>query len=436
MNLKKLFVPALSLVFVVVLGVWWFRPGAARVEQAVQSPETPVFQAPAASQVSPATPETPLSDEAAPAQAPQTPQTTVPRRRVTPREALLAGSATVSESPPVPAGENLVRRHRVVRVAEGVFKHPYVRVTETYRLTPDEWARDPELRWVGDDRLVDALEEVADHVVVRVREGMNAELLRDALEGTGLEVYQELRTPGTFILRVPFHSVQAIGHGLRVAEGLPDVIASAQPNTIFHAAFTTPDDLAENLWGLWNNSNDHHISAPYAWDLTTGSRDIIVAVIDTGVDYRHPDLAANMWTNPDPNAQDVHGYDFYNRNPDPLDDHGHGTHCAGTIGAVGNNNLGIVGVNWEVSIMGIKFLSRTGSGSLADAVDAVNYATEKGAHLTNNSWGAATDPNREGDLLREAFANQLAAGIGVIAAAGNSFSDNAIRPQVPAAYPL
>ena len=128
-------------------------------------------------------------------------------------------------------------------------------------------------------------------------------------------------------------------------------------------------------------------------------------MIDTGVDYNHPDLAGNMWTNPgeiqadgldnDGNGivDDYYGANFVYRdefgNPtgDPIDDYFHGTHVAGTIGAIGNNGVGVAGVSWNVKIMAIKFLDSCGSGWTSDAIDGLNYAVSKGAMISNNSWG-------------------------------------------------
>src|SRR5262249_48878129 len=148
-----------------------------------------------------------------------------------------------------------------------------------------------------------------------------------------------------------------------------------------------------SLWGLHNTGQtggtpDADIDAPEAWDVTTGSSSVVVAVIDTGVDYTHPDLAANIWTNAgevpgngvddDHNGyvDDVHGYDFVNNDGDPMDDHFHGTHVAGTIGAVGNNGTGVAGINWNVKIMALKFLDGNGGGYASDAIRAVNYAVQ------------------------------------------------------------
>jgi subtilisin family serine protease/subtilisin-like proprotein convertase family protein len=217
---------------------------------------------------------------------------------------------------------------------------------------------------------------------------------------------------------------------------------------------TVPNDsrLAD-LWGLNNTAQtggvaDADIDAPEAWDLTTGSADVVVGVIDTGVDYNHPDLAANIWTNPGEVASngidddgngfvdDIHGYDFVNNDGDPIDDHAHGTHVSGTIAAVGNNGLGVAGVNWNSSIMGLKFLDAGGSGSTANAVRAVNYATlmrlQYGVNLrvTNNSWGGGGF----NQALRDAINAGANAGILFVAAAGNDENDNDTSASYPASY--
>jgi serine protease len=184
------------------------------------------------------------------------------------------------------------------------------------------------------------------------------------------------------------------------------------------------------------------ISAPQAWDTTTGSRSIIVGVIDTGVDYNHPDLAANIWRNTreiegngiddDGNGyrDDVRGYDFANNDANPMDDNGHGTHVAGTIGAVGNNGRGVTGVAWNVQIMPLKFLTASGSGSLSNAVLSVDYAVRNGAKILNNSYGGGGffAP------MNDAISRARAAGVIFVAAAGNEANNNDVNPAYPAGY--
>jgi subtilisin family serine protease len=220
-----------------------------------------------------------------------------------------------------------------------------------------------------------------------------------------------------------------------------------EPDYTVRLATVPSDPQFSSLWGMNNTGQtggtiDADIDAPEAWDLTTGSSSTIVAVIDTGVDYNHPDLAANIWTNPgeipgdnrdnDGNGfvDDVHGYDFINSDGNPLDDQGHGTHVAGTIGAVANNGIGVAGINWNVQIMALKFLGADGSGSISDAIRALDYAVQMGAHISNNSYGDAE--------FSQAFADAIAAAGDVghifVAAAGNNSGNNDASPFYPASF--
>ena len=211
-----------------------------------------------------------------------------------------------------------------------------------------------------------------------------------------------------------------------------------------------PDDpFFDVLYAMDNTGQgdgllDADIDAVEAWDVTTGSRDTIVAVIDTGVDYNHPDLAANMWTNEneipgnriddDKNGfvDDIHGYDFVSNDGNPMDDHYHGTHVAGTIGAVGNNGIGVTGVNWQVSIMALKFLDADGFGYESDAIAALNYAVANGAVISNNSWGGGGFSS----AMFSAIENARAKGHIFVAAAGNDGWNNDLDPFYPASYKL
>jgi parallel beta-helix repeat protein len=205
----------------------------------------------------------------------------------------------------------------------------------------------------------------------------------------------------------------------------PDV-EYAELNYIVSIDLTPNDSLYPIQWPLNNtgqmypeSGNYNHppgtadcdIDAPEAWDISTGSVEVIIAVIDTGVDYNHRDLQGNMWTD----SNGCHGYDFVNSDNYPMDDHGHGTHCAGTIAAKGNNGLDITGVCWNAKIMAVKFLDNTGSGSDDDAVKALYYAVNKGADVTSNSWGASDFSQTLQDAINYAHSQ----GVITVAAAGN-----------------
>ncbi|MBI2949647.1 MAG: S8 family serine peptidase, partial [Verrucomicrobia bacterium] len=224
----------------------------------------------------------------------------------------------------------------------------------------------------------------------------------------------------------------------------------------------TPNDprfLDGSLWGLHNTGqsggvSDADLDAPEAWDVQFEARDIIVAVIDTGVRYTHEDLAANMWVNPgetgsnligldkkvnalddDGNGyvDDVHGINAILGTGNPLDDHGHGTHLSGTIGGVGGNGLGGAGVAWRVRLMACKFLNPRGEGSISDAITCIDYARRHGAKIINASWGS---PAFQSAALRDAIDSVRRAGILWVAATGNDGQDNDLNPLYPASYDL
>src|SRR3989449_415709 len=272
----------------------------------------------------------------------------------------------------------------------------------------------------------------------------------------GAHAYKSFRiVEGLQAVRIP--------PGMRVKDAIefyrrrPDVLY-AEPNWIVDAQVVPSDPSFSTLWGLNNTGQsggipDADIDAPEAWDITTGSSDVVVAVIDTGIDYTHPDLSANMFRNEldcnsngiddDGNGKvdDCFGIDTANNDSNPMDDAnpGHGTHVSGTIGAVGNNAVGVVGVNWAVRLMACKFLGATGSGTTADAIDCLEYVKlmkDRGVNIvaTSNSWGGGGFSQ----ALYDAIEAHLQRGILFITAAGNANpgSNNDTTPFYPAAYYL
>ncbi|MGH7725877.1 MAG: choice-of-anchor D domain-containing protein [Candidatus Eiseniibacteriota bacterium] len=222
-----------------------------------------------------------------------------------------------------------------------------------------------------------------------------------------------------------------------------------EPNFIYRSCFVPNDPMFSQLWGMQNTGQTGgtpgaDISAVQAWDVFTGSPSVLVGVIDTGVDYTHPDLAPNMFTNlneipgnftdDDGNGfvDDVRGWDFVNNDNDPFDDAGHGTHCSGTIGAVGNDGIGVAGVSWQVRILPIKFLDAFGSGSTEGAIASVDYARTMGVQIISASWGGTGNS----ELLRSAIESFNNAGGLFVAAAGNAALDTDVFPFYPSAYDL
>jgi subtilisin family serine protease len=225
----------------------------------------------------------------------------------------------------------------------------------------------------------------------------------------------------------------------------------AEPDYVVHPTATTPNDQFFGLqWGLHNTgqtvngmagANDADIDMPQAWDIATGSASVIVAVLDTGTEWHHPDLDDNIWTNtgeiPENGVDDdfngyiddVRGWDFFDNDNDPDDGSGHGTHTAGTVGAEGDNGQGVAGVVWNVQIMPLRFLG-PGGGSTSDAVRALEYAVENGARISNNSWGGGPFSAS----MRDAILAAAAEGHLFVSSAGNDGDDTDALGHYPSGY--
>lgn len=228
----------------------------------------------------------------------------------------------------------------------------------------------------------------------------------------------------------------------------PDV-EYVEPDYILHATAVPNDPKFPLVWNLQNTGQNGgvpgaDVNAAAAWNLTTGSDGVVVAIIDTGIDYNHQDLAANVWSSPQPFSittangtvacpKRSRGFNALANTCNPLDDNGHGTHVSGTIGAVGNNSLGVTGVNWTAQLMACKFLDANGSGVTSNAITCLQFVKmmkDSGVNVvaTNNSWGGSD----YSQALTDAIQAQEQDGILFIAAAGNDFSSNDLVPVYPA----
>jgi hypothetical protein len=235
-----------------------------------------------------------------------------------------------------------------------------------------------------------------------------------------------------------------------VESPIHNILEQMEDETVYN--YTPVDAKFNTLWGLHNTGRNPgapgtagaDVDAKKAWEITTGDRAIKIAVIDTGIDYNHPDLKDQMWTNEaelngkpgvddDGNGyvDDIHGYDFANNDGDPKDGHSHGTHCAGTIGA-SHNSIGVAGVMKDVQFVAIKFLTDRGSGSTEGAIKSVDYATKMNVDLMSNSWGGGG----RSQALHDAIQRASDAGIIFTAAAGNSKTNNDVRPHYPSNYQI
>ncbi|HXI57817.1 MAG TPA: S8 family serine peptidase, partial [Polyangia bacterium] len=285
----------------------------------------------------------------------------------------------------------------------------------------------------------DGVQYLAHEVVIQLRAGVSAQSLHDALAMVGGRIIDDggpLGARGFRRVQLPNTVTADLAISQLVSSGS---IGKAERNYMVQALVTPNDTRMGELWGMAK------IGAPQAWDTSTGSSTVLVAISDTGIDYTHPELAANVWTNPgeipgngiddDHNGyiDDVHGWDFANGDGDPMDDNGHGSHVSGTIGAVGNNGAGVAGVNWKVKLIGTKFLGSNGSGTLWNGAQTVLYAAQAKARVVNASWGCS-GPSCYASYMEDALNTLAAAGGLFVAAAGNNASNNDGYPSYPANY--
>ena len=285
----------------------------------------------------------------------------------------------------------------------------------------------------GEMKLVASHEYAADRVMLTMDGEKDFEAFRKVLAMNGYTVrdpLMRLAKNGKIVsVTSPTVSLDTVAD-LQKAVANFDRKLTVETDDILRVNNRIPSDLRyPQLWGM------DKIAAPRAWDTRTDASSVVVAVIDTGVNYNHEDLSANMWTNPNPGSYsgytgDLHGINVCNGTGSPLDDNGHGSHCAGTIGAVGDNRVGVAGVVWNVKIMALKFLNASGSGYTSDSIVCYDYAKEHGADVVSCSFGGGGYSSS----VRSAIAALKAGNTVVACAAGNDWTDNDAYPQYPSNY--
>jgi subtilisin family serine protease len=289
----------------------------------------------------------------------------------------------------------------------------------------------------NNDRVKDEIENVSGLAVIDDQDGLDVQSVLNEYRSMPQVEYAE---PDFQISVDPNEDYDSVSYS--DANDESGITPSKKPN----------DPMFANQWGLNNTGQEGgkekaDIGALKAWAKTTGSRKVIVAVLDTGVDYTHEDLASNIWHPSENNLEryyddelgtvdDENGFDATGED-NPMDDNGHGTHCAGVIGADGDNNVGIAGVNWKVEIMPLKFMNKRGNGSTSAAIQAINYVIARkkqgvNVRIISASWGSTQYSKALEDAIREAGKE----GIIFIAASGNSSEDTDKRPHYPAGYKL
>ena len=307
-------------------------------------------------------------------------------------------------------------------------------------------------------------------VIVRFKPGFSLDKIRAIASTNHDKVFDEIESVKGLTIIDDLDNADAAAVA-RQYSAMTDAVEYAEVNTIVKlddpseeasarysfdrplAADAPNDPLFGDQWALSNTGQDGgtakaDLDALNAWANTKGSEEVVVAVLDTGVDYKHGDLMGNMWVRPANLAKytddelgtfnDLNGFDATAETiPDPMDDNGHGTHCAGIIGAEGDNGIGISGINQKVQIMPLKFLGRNGSGSTEDAIAAINYAIERkkdgvNLRIISASWGSTARSQALEDVIKAAGD----AGILFVAAAGNDGTNNDARPHFPSNYDL
>lgn len=324
-----------------------------------------------------------------------------------------------------------------------------VRIMPAAEKTRPETLSDPVANFEGhgrSDLLVKFKAGISKETVQRITSGLN-DRVEDEIEAVpGLESIDDMDDEDIDTVVSQYRSLPEVEYAEPNYEiNLDDTGMTVEP-------VRPSDPQFDDQWALANQGQrggkeGADISAMRAWSVTTGTDKVVVAVLDSGVDYTHDDLVSNIWVRPNTMApysdedlgtiDDEHGFNAIENTRDPMDDNGHGTHCAGIIGAEGGNDIGISGVNWKVQIMPLKFMNAGGSGTTKDAVEAINYVIDRkqagvNVRVISASWGSTQRSRALEDVIRKAYD----AGILFVAASGNSSVDTDKFPHYPSSYAI
>jgi subtilisin family serine protease len=302
-------------------------------------------------------------------------------------------------------------------------------------------------------RPASAPQYIKDEVIVKFAPSLSAASVQSILSSLNAKTIDII--PAIGIRQVKLPSSLSVNDALAALKKSPQVLY-AEPNYICRAFAKPNDPLFARLWGLENTGQDGGVSgadinATAAWNSATGTADVAVGIIDSGIDFTHEDLKANIYTNPNEDAwsdplnpgtgnkvdddhngyvDDWKGWNFVSNTNNPNDDNSHGTHVAGTMGAAGNNSVGVAGVCWQVRLLPLKFLDANGNGNTYNAAKAITYAADLKVKVLNNSWGGSENVT----YLLEAIEYAAGKGVLFVAASGNDGVNTDEYPNYPSSY--
>ena len=294
------------------------------------------------------------------------------------------------------------------------------------------------------ETLVDySYEYVANQVVLFAQDPIDKAKLESKLKGTHWKILDHSPNGLLVTLQAQDYTIATVSDGI---SEIPELVGMAfpfgiEPNYVYYTQVLEPNDPiyeTHQQWALNNNDHDIDIDAPEGWEIENDASGVVVAIVDSGINFQHEDLIENLWVNDGEIAEngvdddnngytdDVHGANMIDQLISAEDDNGHGTHVAGIVGARGNNAIGITGVAWEIELMAVKFLGSNGKGLSKDGIEAIDYAISNGADIINASYGGPLSNAKE-----QAIERARREGIIVVASAGN----NGKRPTEEENFP-